>query len=172
MMLPAESDVPSSGRRFSTAPGLRMTATRAARTGAGYALTASVAVLLGSYVRVGSDARRELAAGEALSAELDEAAHLQRDCGEHQLRMVGELAAGRMGLAEDAADGFEAGRARPVWLAGVVRTFPADPDDRVRVARVLVASVKEATAANPDRYVEAVDRVSAEFDRMTNPADG
>jgi hypothetical protein len=87
------------------------------------------------------------------------------------LRLASEVAAGRLPLADAADDVLEASRVRPGWLAGLARTFPADPDDRVRVARVLVGWVKEVTADAPDRHDEAVGRVTAEFEEMTDAAD-
>jgi len=128
-------------------------------------------VLLGAYVRGGADAREVLAAETARTVELDEVRLIHLDCGEHQLRLVKELAVGRIALAEAAEDVLAAAQARPGWLVGLARTFPHDPDDRTRVARVLVAWVKELTAADPGRRCEAVGRVTAEFEEMTDAAD-
>jgi hypothetical protein len=144
---------------------------RATRMSAYLALVAAAAVQIGTSLRTGADAREALAAGERVSADLDVAAHHQRDCAEYQLRLVGELTAGRLPLAEAADDMLELSRARPRWLVGLANTFPTDPDDRVRVARVLVNWVKEVTAADPDRRGEAVGRVTAEFEEMTDAAD-
>ena len=166
-MLPARSDVPSSGRPISHGEA----DLRAVRIGARCVLTAAVAVLIGAHVRLGADAREAVAEGLAVSAELDVAAHLQRDCGEHQLRLAAEVAAGRVALAEAADDVLDAGRARPHWLHGLAQTYPDDPDDRVRVARVLVTWVGELTADDPARHDEAVGRVTAEFEEMADAAD-
>jgi hypothetical protein len=166
-MLPGRSDVPSSGQRFSSGG----SDVRAVRVFAGFAGAAVAVALLVAYVRVGADARQELAAGEARSAELDVEIHLYRACGAQQHQLVSEVVAGRMGLAEAADDVLEVSRARPGWLHGLARTFPDDPDDRVRVARVLLACVKEQAVDDPDRGGEAVGRVTAEFEEMTDAAD-
>jgi hypothetical protein len=144
---------------------------RAARTCAEFALAAAVVALLGAYVRAGADARTALAAEVAVSAELDEAHRIHLDYWARQQQLVRELAAGRVSLADAADDVLEAGLARPSWLRALARNFPGDADDRIRIARVLVTWVRAVTADHPDRHDEAVDRVAAEFDRMTDPAD-
>jgi hypothetical protein len=144
---------------------------RATRTCAGFAAAAVVAGFLGAHVRAGLEARRELDEGTARLGELEVAVQIRRACSEQQLRLAREVAAGRMPLAEAADDVLEVNRARPWWLTGLANTFPTDPDDRVRVARVLVAWVKVLTADDPRRSREAVGRVTAEFEQLTDAAD-
>ncbi|HYH68069.1 MAG TPA: hypothetical protein VD866_25460 [Urbifossiella sp.] len=127
--------------------------------------------LVGVQFRNAAAARETLRDQEAFTAQLDADRLTSRDRSEYQRQLVEELILGRVTLAAAADWLAEANESRPGWERGLDLNLAHLPDRRARAAHVLVTSVVAETAADPDRADEAVSRVTAEFEEMTDAAD-
>lgn len=126
--------------------------------------------VVATQIRGAAAAREILRAQEAYTAQLDADRLTTLDRSEYQRHLVEELIRGRVTLSAAADWLAEANETRPGWDRGIDAQLPNLPDRRTRAAKVLVISVVAQAEADQGPADEAVGRVSAEFDQMTEGA--
>ncbi len=93
----------------------------------------------------------------AVTARLDDDIRASCERSDYQQHLASEVAAGRLPLAAAARLLLDANRDRPLWEAGLDKAYPELPDRLARIARVLLTSIDDESAAV---------RAWAEFDAM------